>query len=313
MGGGVQLEGRPVSLDSHARDPLVPQVVCVGAGFSGTLAVLRILDMTSDDVNIVILEKDLRNLNGGLAFGEAGAGWEHLLNVQAGRVSLFREEPDDFLLWANASATHKAGWPAEWQDFRFTPSSPVPRRVFAQYLKDRLAAVAARRPRSSVRTVRGEAVSVSPLPDGVVVSYVADGITHVLRADAAILATGHGGPVYRSAARYAPLRPARHRRSVLRARTAAASRDSAGSRRAHCRQWPDILRRHNDAAASRPSRTDNPGVTTRFRAQAVPADHLHDIPTLTERVGFLDISIDSANTFLSAFVRGLRTHPPQVQ
>lgn len=279
-------------------------IVVVGGGFSGSLVVLRILDMTDHDVDIVVLEKDPQNLNGGIAFGETGAGWEHLLNIQAGRVSLFREEPDDFLSWANHGATDKATWLAEWQDFRFTPSSPVPRRVFAQYLRDRLAAVAGRRPGSLIRNVHGEAIALTPGRDGIVVSYCADGLPHSVRAEAVILATGHWAPVIPAALRelqrsderlvvdpYSAngrqkLLAIRHDASVLIVGTGLTSFDVITTlQRAGHGGSITCISRHG------------------LEHRPYPPDHLHDIPALTQRMHFPEISTTSPDAFLCTFVR----------
>jgi uncharacterized NAD(P)/FAD-binding protein YdhS/uncharacterized OsmC-like protein len=296
--------GRPVPSDLQVRARLAPKIVVIGAGFSGTLAVIRLLDLTDHEVEIVVIEKDLRNLNGGLAFGATGAGWEHLLNIQAGRVSLFREEPDDFLGWANAHGTDKTGWPMQWRHFRFTPSSPVPRRVFAQYLGDRLATLAARRPRSSVRIVPGEAVSTRPGPDGVEVQYAADGSIHSLRADAAILATGHWGPVVPTAMR--DLRSADDRvvfdpyselgRQQLFAIPPDARVLIVGTGLTSC----DVITTLHQAG----HRGEFICLSRHgFEHRPYPADHLHDIPKLTEPPRFLLHTADSADEFVAAFLR----------
>lgn len=300
----MRAKERPARFDPQTRSGLVPLVVVVGAGFSGTLVVLRTLDITDHDVDILVLEKDPRNLYGGLAFGETGAGWEHLLNIQAGRVSMFREEPDDFLCWANGGATAKAGWPAEWQDYRFTPSSPVPRLVYAQYLRDRLAIVAARRPRSSIRTVRGEAVAVTPVPDGVVISYSTDGMPYEVHANAAILATGHWEPLIPAA-----LRELQHSDERLivdpysthgRRRLLATPRDAkvliVGT---GLTSFDVIMTLQSSGHRGAITCLSRHG----FQHRPYPPDHLHDIPALTERARFLDVSANSPDTFLSTFMR----------
>jgi len=52
-------------------------------------------------------------------------------------MSAFREDVDDFLDWANHEAD-RTDWPPEWSGFTFTESGPAPRRIYPDYLADRL-------------------------------------------------------------------------------------------------------------------------------------------------------------------------------
>jgi uncharacterized NAD(P)/FAD-binding protein YdhS len=96
---------------NHTSNNPLRRAVIVGSGFSGALTAARLIDLTDGEVEVVLLEQAPAHDIGGLAYGTA-AGWEHLLNIQAGRVSLFREEPNDFLHWANDPSTTRADWPA---------------------------------------------------------------------------------------------------------------------------------------------------------------------------------------------------------
>lgn len=317
----MQESVRLTAYEQQSFEHSAPQIAVIGGGFSGTLAVIRLLDLIRDEIKVVVIEKDIGNLHGGLAFGATGTGWEHLLNIQAGRVSLFREEPDDFLGWANSGGTDKAQWPERWRDFWFTPSSPVPRRVFAQYLRDRLADVAARRPRTSLRIVTGEVVSARPGPGGVEVRYTANGPAGGLHADVAILATGHWDPVVPPALRDLPEADDRiifdpyskHGRQQLLATEPGARVLIVGTGLTSFDVITTLQQAGHRGELIRLSRHG-------FEHRPYPADHLHDIPALAERPGFLQAAAGSPDAFVAAFRRdfvrirrGFSDLPPMVR
>ncbi|GLW12063.1 hypothetical protein Misp01_71910 [Microtetraspora sp. NBRC 13810] len=133
----------------------------------------------------------------GVAYHRAGNHWHHVFNIQAGRMSVFREDVDDFVLWANHEAD-RSDWPVEWRNFTFTESAPAPRRIYPDYLASRLAE-AAREASEGVTLVEagGEVVDLEVLGDHVHVvvddysSPAGDGGGRtVLEADHVVLATG---------------------------------------------------------------------------------------------------------------------------
>ncbi|MEV6558160.1 FAD/NAD(P)-binding protein [Nocardia sp. NPDC051756] len=93
--------------------------------------------------------------------------WSHVFNIQAGRMSAFREDVDDFLNWANHEADRSA-WSMEWRDVEFFESDPAPRRLYADYLGQRLREAAAEACDGVVlREANGEMVDLVPSADGV--------------------------------------------------------------------------------------------------------------------------------------------------
>jgi uncharacterized NAD(P)/FAD-binding protein YdhS len=136
-------------------------VVIAGAGLGGIAAAVRLLQFAREPVQVVLIERNPELRNAGVAYHRAGNPWCHVFNSQAGRMSMFREDVDDFLNWANTE-TNRTGWPPEWSDFTFTESDPAPRRIYADYLTDRLAQ-AAREAQPGVTLVEagGEVVDVA--------------------------------------------------------------------------------------------------------------------------------------------------------
>ncbi|MFH8610555.1 FAD/NAD(P)-binding protein [Streptomyces sp. NPDC018029] len=175
------------------------RIIIVGAGFSGTLTAIRLLQFATGPVEICLMEREEGFRYGGLAFGQASTNWEHMLNIQAGRITLRRERPEDFLEWANAEAD-RTGWPLKWQYHTFGVACVVPRRIFRQYLAERLrGAVADARPEVTLRELSGETIDVRANEGhGYVVKYAdtaseAGGVQE-LAADQVVFATGHLAP-----------------------------------------------------------------------------------------------------------------------
>ncbi|HEX4832270.1 MAG TPA: FAD/NAD(P)-binding protein [Trebonia sp.] len=174
------------------------RVVIAGAGLGGTATAIRLLQFAREPVQIVLIERRPEYRNAGVAYHRDSNHWQHVFNIQAGRMSAFREDVDDFVNWANHEAD-RSGWPPEWRDFTFTEPGPAPRRIYPDYLADRLAQ-AAREAMEGVTLIEadGEVVDLSvrlPLVDVVVENLSLPGdVTRTgattLAADHVILATG---------------------------------------------------------------------------------------------------------------------------
>ncbi|MFG3015937.1 FAD/NAD(P)-binding protein [Streptomyces cinerochromogenes] len=187
----------PQGPDTAMRDG-VQRVTVVGAGFSGTLTAIRLLHFADSPLEICLVEREEGYRYGGIAFGQASTNWAHMLNIQAGRITLRRERPEDFLEWANEEAD-RSGWPRKWQYHTFGVACVVPRRIFRQYLAERLrGAVADAHADVTLRELTGEVFDVRAQGGGYVVRYAdagPQGTVHELPSDQVVLATGHLSPV----------------------------------------------------------------------------------------------------------------------
>ncbi|WP_235834630.1 FAD/NAD(P)-binding protein [Actinomadura logoneensis] len=174
-------------------------MVVVGAGLGGTATAIRLLRFAREPLRVVVVERRPEYRGAGVAYHRTGNHWHHVFNIQAGRMSMFREDVDDFVGWANREAD-RTGWPAEWSGFTFTESGPAPRRIYADYLAARLAE-AAREASFGVtlEEVDGEAVALEVADDHVDVvlderlpadSGGSGTARRSLRADHVVLATG---------------------------------------------------------------------------------------------------------------------------
>lgn len=174
------------------------RVVVVGAGLAGTATAIRLLRFSREPLQVVLVERRPEYRNSGVAYQRDGNHWCHVFNIQAGRMSAFREDVDDFVSWANNEAD-RTGWPADWSDYRFTESGPAPRRIYPDYLAGRLAEAAREAPEGvTLVEADGEVVDLEIVDGGVHVMVenlsMPDGGTvterAVLEADHVILATG---------------------------------------------------------------------------------------------------------------------------
>ncbi|MFE9579974.1 FAD/NAD(P)-binding protein [Nocardia sp. NPDC006044] len=143
------------------------RIVVVGAGLAGTATTIRLLRFATEPVEIVLLERRKEHRHAGVAYFPAGNPWSHVFNIQAGRMSAFREDVDDFLNWANEEADRSA-WSAEWRDVTFFESDPAPRRLYADYLAQRLTEAAGEACAGVVlREADGEMIDLVPCAAGV--------------------------------------------------------------------------------------------------------------------------------------------------
>ena len=172
-----------------------PRILIIGAGLAGTSTAIRLLRFARMPLEIVLLERRADYRYAGVAYHRDGNPWDHVFNIQAGRMSAFREDVDDFVHWANREADRQH-WPAPWTDFEFVEHGPAPRRIYHDYLTDRMAE--ARReayPEVDLVEAEGEAVDLSIHADHVEATIRHAGgtdtaHTSTLTADHVVLATG---------------------------------------------------------------------------------------------------------------------------
>ena len=143
-----------------------PVVAVVGGGFSGTLTAVQLLRRAAPGTRVLLIERS-GDFGPGVAYGTPDD--RHVLNVPAARMSACADEPDDLVGWAGVA-----------------PDAYLPRRVFGEYLRARLAAAAARSA-ARLERVTGEVRRIRPAPGAL--ELVLDGGRHVA-CDRAVLALG---------------------------------------------------------------------------------------------------------------------------
>ncbi|MBL8448279.1 MAG: FAD/NAD(P)-binding protein [Zoogloeaceae bacterium] len=166
---------------SEAAAP--PLILVIGAGFSGTAVAVHLLARAAGPLRVVMVNRS-GEMARGLAYGTASP--QHLLNVPAGRMSLFPDRPGDFLTFLQAQ-------PGGWQGGDF-----VPRSLYGDYLHHRLQSAAAARPGVLVQRV-GMVRSLVRGGDGRLVARLDDGSAMV--ADRVVLSVGNHPPMTPAALR----------------------------------------------------------------------------------------------------------------
>jgi len=141
----------------------IVDVVIIGGGFSGLMALHHLAK--AGEGSFAIIEPG-EHLGHGLAYSTTNM--RHLLNVPAGKMSAFPDQPDHFINWLYAH--HHA----------FQTGDYVPRCIYAQYIDSIVRA-------TSARHIRQRAVDIER--DGIYKIKLDNG--EVLHSRAVLLATGN--------------------------------------------------------------------------------------------------------------------------
>jgi uncharacterized NAD(P)/FAD-binding protein YdhS len=97
------------------------QVAIIGGGFTGATLAAQLLRQGNDSLSVTVIER-AASLGRGIAYGTQ-YGW-HLLNLPAGNMSVFPDDPEHFQRWALAN-----------YDSGVEPASFLPRRIYGQYIE----------------------------------------------------------------------------------------------------------------------------------------------------------------------------------
>lgn len=135
---------------SHFDRSAAPAISIVGCGFSGAAIAVSLLDRMREPIHLAIYNA-AGSPGTGLAYGRARP--EDLLNVRASAMRLYADREGDFAQWLSRKAASGA--------MRFGADDFVPRRLFGDYVRERLAEAIAANPSSSVDFIDGEAIAIS--------------------------------------------------------------------------------------------------------------------------------------------------------
>ncbi|OUL36847.1 hydroxyacylglutathione hydrolase [Nostoc sp. T09] len=96
-------------------------IAIIGGGFSGSLVAANILRNATIPVSIKLIERN-SEIGKGVAYSTTVIS--HLLNVPAGKMSAFTDEPNHFLRWLHRNGHAES-----------TASTFVPRKVYGEYVQ----------------------------------------------------------------------------------------------------------------------------------------------------------------------------------
>lgn len=164
-------------MSSSSADSTAERIVIIGGGFSGSMVAYHLSKLLLGlPVQIVIVER-ATNVGPGLAYSTPCE--QHLLNVRAGNMSAFPDQPGHFLNWLTTHSNQSY--------HSYTGQSFVPRKIYGEYLKDIL-----KEPldRGAIHYVRGEAISINRLNDDTRFEITLADNTK-LAADMVVVATGN--------------------------------------------------------------------------------------------------------------------------
>jgi uncharacterized NAD(P)/FAD-binding protein YdhS len=173
-------EGPPPKLFTRPPRANARTVAIIGGGLTGVATMANLLRFGSDaePLHIVLIDRQPA-IGEGVAYRTTDP--RHLLNVPAKRMSVWPERPEDFLSYACSI------------DSSTLPDSFLPRKMYAQYVRDRMLSLAhcANEQHSAV-VLQDEVSRLSPKrPSGWEIE-TAKGRT--LQADVTVMAVGHRPP-----------------------------------------------------------------------------------------------------------------------
>jgi uncharacterized NAD(P)/FAD-binding protein YdhS len=144
--------------DAMPRRPERRPIAVIGAGFSGTIAVLHLLRRLPADQPVLLCER-APEFGRGLAY--AGANEHHLLNVRAANMSALADEPNHFAAWlATLPEANRSAFATQAGLF-------ATRGVYGEYLQSLLATVLRESAgEARLRLMPDEATDAVPLPEG---------------------------------------------------------------------------------------------------------------------------------------------------
>lgn len=154
-------------------------IIVIGGGFSGSMVTAQLIHKATQALKIVVIERG-EEIGRGVAYGTNDLS--HLLNVPAGKMSAFPEQPTHFLDWMNAHAEK-----TEAGDF-------VPRKIYGDYIQSILAEATALAQKKGIvlKFVKGEVLKAEKNKDKVNLSLNSG---ETISGDQVVLSLGHFRPL----------------------------------------------------------------------------------------------------------------------
>jgi uncharacterized NAD(P)/FAD-binding protein YdhS len=161
--------------------PIPPLIVIIGGGFSGTLTAIHLLRRGFATNGRLVLVNRSGAMARGVAYGTTSEF--HVLNVPAGRMSAFDDDPDSFVRFVRGRGEMVDG------------GSFVGRHLYGAYLESLLADACEHAPEGHVERLNTEVVAIEPEHDDTGAwAWVSLRDGRRLRATRVVLAVGNYPP-----------------------------------------------------------------------------------------------------------------------
>ncbi len=158
-------------------------IVIVGAGFSGLMTVIHLLQNPSKDIFLSLVNPK-NSFARGIAYQAISR--HHLLNVPAGKMSCFPDVPNHFLDWLSQKEPYNA------LDRNLLATIFVPRNLYGDYLENTWAEILKNTSKEFLEIFDDEVVDIQELVGGQFQVCLKQGKT--LQADKVVLAVGNEAP-----------------------------------------------------------------------------------------------------------------------
>ncbi|MBS1552446.1 MAG: FAD/NAD(P)-binding protein [Bacteroidetes bacterium] len=157
-----------------------PTIAIIGGGFCGAATLIQLVRQSELPLNIILINKG-NPVSKGLAYSSFNE--RHVLNVPAGKMSIFPEEPDHFVNWIRSKKEYHAFADDE------LPDTYLPRVIYGKYLEEVFTDTINNLPgHISVNLIDDEAVDVSLSDSG---NYVILKEGAEISADKIVVAIGN--------------------------------------------------------------------------------------------------------------------------
>jgi uncharacterized NAD(P)/FAD-binding protein YdhS len=146
--------------------PTPPTIVIIGGGFSGTLTAVHLLRRGFATAGRLVLVNRSGAMARGVAYGTTSEF--HVLNVPAGRMSAFDDDPDSFVRFVRERGKAKGGEAVDGRTVdgeTVDGGSFVGRHLYGAYLESLLAEACGRAPEGHVERLNTEVVAIEPAHD----------------------------------------------------------------------------------------------------------------------------------------------------
>lgn len=136
-----------------------PTIVIIGGGFCGAALTIQLIRQATGPIKIFLINKD-NPVSKGIAYSTYNP--KHVLNVPAAKMSLFPDDPDNFINWIKSKPEYSGLVNDDLND------AFLPRVIFGNYAGETFAEALKNKPESAdVTIIEDEAVDVEQRGDGV--------------------------------------------------------------------------------------------------------------------------------------------------